>query len=1208
MKRTALLIFLVVLVLLAALWTYVQSDAFAIRIRPLIAVPLQEVLGPGATVGRIKASLLPLFLEVRDIAIPSSGSREAIAVRRVRLYLNPFPLLYGTISLPSVVVLEPRIIAGRSPAGVVDLAELIETIRSNMEKMERPGSSPYAVKIRTITVRNGNAVLSDAGTKTTVTMSRLNLKMKLSLPGVSFSARLASGDLTITAPAFRDVKGQVRGLINYDQGRLSLDSCELTAEDTRLRLEGTIGIMTGGGLDLQLTAQMGQRSLGRITDILVRKKKAKGPVIQSAARISGTLQDPIMSGRIALSDIDIRGMRLHDAETHFAYRNGNITVAAEQWKLSKGSQQVTVQEISMEASYKGGGLQICRAVVLADDLSVNAAGTVGPAEGYQLALSAASSEQGRALSFFSGFAISGAVSVSGSLSGPLAAPRFEGKLDAGPASIRGVPFRRVGGRVVFEERTLVLEDADIRHGNSVYAFHGSVSFQGPEPAYQAKLDVRRSDVVSIVALFYERIPLELSASGVLSFRGTSREFSGEGRLDLEAGTAYGESFDRGSLSVELTSNRVSFPHVLLEKKAGTVSGEGWIGFDGTYDAHVESEGLDLAEIDHLKSLTCSGAFTLDIRSSGRFSAPVVRAHAESDQLSYRQAVLGPAWSDLEIKNGELTLAAEIGDGVFSASGTGKLKQPYAWTATASVRMSEVDPSALFPGSDLLAKSRVLVEGSVKARGRGLDATSIAGNAQFRKLGFTFGDLRIENDGAADIEIDGRRVMVRSLTLAGPGTKLSVTGGTHIGEDVDLSFAGDANLSLLRVLYREIEHADGIASVKLSVNDEWSNPEVSGELKIKNGLIKIRDIPQKFTALNGTISFTRDQVVTEALSGEVGGGTITVSGNAQLDGSSLVDLSTKAAIENVTVRYPAGLTATLGGVLYFDGDASAQTLSGEISIRKARYEKRVEWKSMLVDFSKGFTQKKKADIGWIGEVQLNVRFTGKESIVFESNLAKIPLEIDMLFRGTMNQLQVLGRVEARKGEVYFRKNVFKILHASADFTDPKRINPTLDIQAETRVRDYQIQLGVSGTADRAVVTFVSDPPLTDANILNLLAIGRKGEELRGKEANVGVGEATSFATGKFQDVLESHARTLTGLDRFQVDPYISRTDTAVPRVTVGKEVVQEKLFMTYSSNVGATKPESVFRIEYLLNRNMSLVGDRDEVGNLGGDVKFRFEFR
>ena len=41
------------------------------------------------------------------------------------------------------------------------------------------------------------------------------------------------------------------------------------------------------------------------------------------------------------------------------------------------------------------------------------------------------------------------------------------------------------------------------------------------------------------------------------------------------------------------------------------------------------------------------------------------------------------------------------------------------------------------------------------------------------------------------------------------------------------------------------------------------------------------------------------------------------------------------------------------------------------------------------------------------------------------------------------------------------------------------------------------------------------------------------------------EAASFATCRFQDIFESRARSLTGLDRFQVDPYVSKGDTSVP---------------------------------------------------------------
>ncbi len=311
---------------------------------------------------------------------------------------------------------------------------------------------------------------------------------------------------------------------------------------------------------------------------------------------------------------------------------------------------------------------------------------------------------------------------------------------------------------------------------------------------------------------------------------------------------------------------------------------------------------------------------------------------------------------------------------------------------------------------------------------------------------------------------------------------------------------------------------------------------------------------------------------------------------------------------MTVRYPEGLISTLSGELYYDGDASEQSLTGDITIRRARYDKRVEWKSMLVDIGRGLYQKKKTEVAWIGDTQVNVRFHGENNILFQNNLAKMPLDVDVFLRGTVNRPQLLGRIEARKGVVYFRKNEFKILRASVDFVDPNRMNPVLDIQAETQVREYQIRLAVTGTADHAVVTFISEPSLNDTDILALLTLGKTGSELKGKETGVGVGEATSFATGQFQDVIERNAKRLTGLDRFQVDPYVGKSDTSVPRVTVGKELVRNKLYVTYSSNVGATAPEQRFRIEYLLDRHFSIVGEQNEMGNNGADLKYRFEFK
>ena len=158
-----------------------------------------------------------------------------------------------------------------------------------------------------------------------------------------------------------------------------------------------------------------------------------------------------------------------------------------------------------------------------------------------------------------------------------------------------------------------------------------------------------------------------------------------------------------------------------------------------------------------------------------------------------------------------------------------------------------------------------------AHGRGATVPFLAGSAVFQQISLTIGDYRLENAGDAVVNMEAGKLMVKALNFTGPGTRMAVTGSSQITKDYDLTFTGKANLSLLRLLYREIEHSDGNAIVKLTVRDTWDKPEIAGELRLENGEIKIKDIPQKFSALNGTIDFNPERIVIDSLTGDVGGG-------------------------------------------------------------------------------------------------------------------------------------------------------------------------------------------------------------------------------------------------------------------------------------------------------------------------------------------------
>jgi autotransporter translocation and assembly factor TamB len=178
----------------------------------------------------------------------------------------------------------------------------------------------------------------------------------------------------------------------------------------------------------------------------------------------------------------------------------------------------------------------------------------------------------------------------------------------------------------------------------------------------------------------------------------------------------------------------------------------------------------------------------------------------------------------------------------------------------------------------------------------------------------------------------------------------------------------------------------------------------------------------------------------------------------------------------------------------------------------------------------------------------------------------------------------------------------------DFVDPNRIKPVINLIAETTIQGYLITLNLEGQMDRFNLAMSSQPHLEDRDIFSLLTSGQIGKQSKGLEAGIGAGEATSFLTGKIQDVVEERLRALTGVDKFAVEPSVSSTTGTVgPRVTVSKRLIGERLFVTYATLFAGTE-EQVIKIEYVLNKNISLVGMRDEKASVGGDVRFRFEFK
>ncbi|GBE37396.1 hypothetical protein BMS3Bbin07_01561 [bacterium BMS3Bbin07] len=486
------------------------------------------------------------------------------------------------------------------------------------------------------------------------------------------------------------------------------------------------------------------------------------------------------------------------------------------------------------------------------------------------------------------------------------------------------------------------------------------------------------------------------------------------------------------------------------------------------------------------------------------------------------------------------------------------------------------------------------------------SSSVMGSVLLKSLKLNLYGQNFTNTEDILLTIDGSRIEFNSFSLRTGLAALSINGNLDLEKGYDMTIAGRAYLGPLKGFISGIEYIRGYSDFVLAIRGKWLDPVFNGGLSIEETSLAVTGIPNRFSSIKGYIYIDENRIVLDTLSGRFASGDIRVRGVAQLKGLNLRDFHFEGVVKNINLYLEEGVSFKLSGDLVLAKKQEGIYLIGDLRVLKGRYTRNIEWRSWILSAKKPALQKKQ--YGLLDTIELNINLYGDEDIIIDNNLATTPARIDLVILGTLKNPSLIGRVELKGGKIFFRNNEFTIINASADFTDPARINPFFDIVASTRVKDYQIHLSLEGYAEQFNLSLSSEPMLDEIDILSLLTVGELGTKLKGFEGGIGASEAASFLTGKLQETLEERLRNITGFDRIQVEPYVSEiTGTIGPKITVSKRLLTDRLYVTYTTSLG-NAPEQSLRVEFFLSDNISLVGERDELGTLGADIKFRVEFR
>ncbi len=798
----------------------------------------------------------------------------------------------------------------------------------------------------------------------------------------------------------------------------------------------------------------------------------------------------------------------------------------------------------------------------------------------------------------------------GKVSGTFDDPKISGKAEIVKASIEGYPAERITADLVYRKNLLQVKDlvAGDRIGSARVS--GTIAFKDAKelfdiarPTWGLRAQLKNIESDKFVKIFYP------GYSGSGQFSATAR-LDGFGKLpevtaavSLESATVFDMPVHAASFDFRYAESRMDFTGATVRQGETVVRGGLTINPDDTFAYKASAERIRLSDIIQ-RPLQGEVIATLTSEGHGDFDNPTISLDVRMIDGTLKGKQIGKGVITASLKDKKFFATAKLINDRISISARGRTDGIMPWEASADFQTGRYDFLITSLLKDIPEDLILNLNGSVSLQGT---RNHIAGSALIKHVVLSMYGYSFTNEEEISLDLNDRNLSLGRIALRSGSTVFRANGSIAFGRSYNIAVEGSSALSPFKSFSTRLGILKGDAVFVIGISGDWETPKVNGGISLADGAIGLKDYPAyRITDLKGYLYLDNDKVVLQDLRGKLGGGDLDLSGVLYLKKFAFSRFYVEAKMHNITSVISPEFSVNFGGSLLYKGTPLSQIVSGNIDINRARYRERVEWKSWLLQARK--TEKVRTDIASYEKANLNIKITGKDDISIDNNVARAMVSSDMVLRGTLYRPVLFGRLETKDGTVYFRNNEFKIQHASADFADPNRLDPVIAIAAETTVKGYRIKMNLEGQLDHFNMSLVSDPPLKEMDVLALLTVGQAGGGVKGFEAGIGAGEATSFVTGKMQDVIEERVRSITGLDRFQIDPYVSKTTGAVePRVTVSKRMLADKLFVTYTSALGS-KEEQIVKLEYFVNRNISLVGIRDERGIAGGDIRFRFEFK
>jgi translocation and assembly module TamB len=368
-------------------------------------------------------------------------------------------------------------------------------------------------------------------------------------------------------------------------------------------------------------------------------------------------------------------------------------------------------------------------------------------------------------------------------------------------------------------------------------------------------------------------------------------------------------------------------------------------------------------------------------------------------------------------------------------------------------------------------------------------------------------------------------------------------------------------------------------------------------------------------LQGAILFNSSQAQIESLTGTLGGGTISATGGARLEGFSIAQFLFNIHGDKVTVDYPEDFRSTVTADLELRGNQQRQFIRGNVEVHRTEYTKDIRLEELV-------SQRPAPSLEEGGEFKLadtavfdKLHVEGRNALIMRNNLGNVVASVSLTVDGPVKEPIIEGRVTATRGTLNFRNNPYEITRGLIYFPARLGADPVLNIEAQSVIRGYRVTALIEGPLSHPTTNVGSEPALPQADVVSLILTGTltSTDTNTSVLAQSGLGTAASLLTDALINAPISRATNkLFGLSRLEINPVIGGTGTApTARLTAARQITKD-MTITYSTNI-ASDPNQVLAVEYRLSNRMSFVaqyqqGSTRNLSTRNNNYSFEIRFR